>query len=127
MRNRLGRGRFAAVILVLVFMTVYFGAGTALSRTDLSAEELEVYYRAKEKELVECARGFLEGEGLADSGVMLTRVVDADGGREYTLTVHHGAIDRMDEGDRGALMEKLEGIVFQDERSVFNHKFFINN
>ena len=124
--RRISRGGFAAVIMVLTLFACWCCAGTVMSRTDLSAAEIEGYYQEKEKGLVEEARAFLSGEGYIYSGVMLTRVVTADGNREYTLTVHHGKIDKLDDEGRQLLMEGLEGIVFEDEGCSFRHEFLIN-
>lgn len=125
--SRMNKGSFAAAVAVLTLITVYCCAGTVMSRTGLSAEEVEAYYSVKEDALVESVREFLNREGYTNSGVMLTRVVEADGSREYTLTVHHGKIDNMCEADRELLMGELEKIVFEDESSSFSHEFLINN
>ena len=124
--RRMSRGGFTVAVLVLTLAACWCWAGTVMSRTDLSAAEIEGYYQEKEKELVEEARAFLSGEGYTYSGVMLTRVVTADGDREYTLTVHHGKIDKLDDEGRQKLMEGLAGIVFEDESSSFRHEFLIN-
>ena len=125
MKN-INRGGFITVVLLLTLIAVYCSAGTVMSRTDLSAQELEGFYREKEEGLVDEVREFLNGEGFPNSGVMLTRVTDADGSREYTLTVHHGKIDRLDEENRLLLMEQLEKMVFEDEDCTFRHEFLIN-
>lgn len=114
MRKRAGSLGFAAVTIILVLLTALCFAGTAASRTTLGSAEREGYYRQQEDRLVSRARRFLEEEGFAYSGVMLTRVVEPDGSREYTLTVHHGEIDRMSAPERDALAERLAGLVFQD-------------
>lgn len=121
-----GNGGFAAAVLVLTGILFFCCAGTVMSRASLGVQEVEGYYREKEKGLVEAARDFLDGEGFVHSGVTLTRVVDASGVREYTLTVHHGRIDRMDEAGRQRLMADLEKIVFEDGACTFRHEFFIN-
>ena len=71
-------------------------------------------------------REFLTEEGFLNSGVMLTKVVDADGSREYTLTVHHGRIDEMTEEEREILLEKMEQLVFAGEGVSFFHEFLFN-
>lgn len=124
--RRMSRGGFAAAVLVLTLFVCCCCAGTVMSRTDLSVQELEGYYKEKEEGLVKAAKTFLNGEGFVHSGVMLTRVVDIDGTREYTLTVHHGKIDKLDEESRLLLMEELEKIVFEDTNCMFRHVFLIN-
>lgn len=125
MRKRAGNLGFVAVTILLVLLTALCFAGTAASRTTVDSAELEGYYRQQEDRLVSRARSFLEEQGYAYSGVMLTRVVEPDGSREYTLTVHHGEIDRMSEPERDALAERLAGLTFQDETCAVT--FFISH
>lgn len=121
--KKVRKGGFPAMVLFLTLITVFCSAGTAMSRSDLSIQELEGYYHEKEQELVDEAKELLEARGFANSGVMLTRVVDREGRREYTITVHHGKITRLCEEEQTVLMSELEKIVFEDENSVFNHRF----
>ncbi|MCI9144344.1 MAG: hypothetical protein HFH87_17285 [Lachnospiraceae bacterium] len=121
--KKVRKGGFPATVLFLTLITVFCSAGTAMSRSDLSIQELEGYYHEKEQELVDEAKELLEAKGFANSGVMLTRVVDREGRREYTITVHHGKITRLCEEEQTVLMSELEKIVFEDENSVFNHRF----
>lgn len=118
--------RFVVIVVLLTFAAFYFSAAIVLSRTYLSAQELEGYYQEQERVLVKETKAFLEEKGFRHSGVMLTRVVDGDGSREYTVTVHHGKIDRMGEDGRQQLMEELEKIVFEDGGCSFRHEFLIN-
>lgn len=120
------RNGFLTTVLVLSLFAACCCAGTAKSRTDLSVQETEGYYQEKEKGLVKDVKEFLSGQGFVHSGVMLTRVIEADGSREYTLTVHHGKIDRLDEESRQILMNELEEIIFEDGNCTFRHEFLIN-
>ena len=83
MDGRAGSLRFWAVTIILVIVTAFCCAGTVMSRTDFSAQELEHYDREREQKLVEDVREYLRQQGYGNSGVMLTRVMDADGSREY--------------------------------------------
>lgn len=114
------------VVLVLTLFAVFCYAGTVKGRTDPGVREIEGYYQEKEKGLVADVKEFLSGQGFVHSGVMLTRVIEADGSREYTLTVHHGKIDRLDEESRQLLMNELEEIVFEGGDCTFRHEFLIN-
>lgn len=125
MRKRAGNLGFAAVTILLILLTALCFAGTVASRTTLDSSELEGYYRQQEEQLVSRARDFLEEQGFVYSGVMLTRVVEADGSRAYTLTVHHSEIDRMSAPEREALAERLEGLAFQD--GALEVMFFITH
>lgn len=125
MRKIAGNLGFVAVTIILILLTALCFAGTAASRTTLDGAEMEGYYRQQEEQLVSRAREFLEEQGFAYSGVMLTRVVEADGSRAYTLTVHHGEIDRMSVPERDALAERLADLAFQD--GALEVMFFITH
>ena len=63
--------------------------------------------------------------GFRNSGVTLTRVVDAEGNREYTFTIHHGKIDRMSEEERMALAAALMQSITPVESCSFTHEFLM--
>lgn len=126
MRRETDMAGFAAVTVLLVMITAFFCAATVVSSTDICGRQLEEYYLEKERELTGAIRNLLCGEGLENSGVMLTHVVEADGSRSYTVTVHHGRIDDMDESDREMLLERLESLSFADEDCVFVSEFLLD-
>lgn len=119
MERRAGSLRFWAVTILLVIVTAFCYVGTVVSRTDFSAQELERYDRERERQLVEDVREYLRRQGYENSGVMLTRVVDADGSKAYTLSVHHGWITALSEEKRGQLADGLQEITFADRNCVF--------
>ena len=126
MKKRTGMVRFLTVTVVLVLFTAYFCTETVKCGNQVAAEELEQFYREKEARLVKETREFLAEEGFQNSGVMLTKVVDTDGSREYTLIVHHGRIDEMPEEEREILLDKMEQLVFVGEGVSFFHEFLLN-
>ena len=126
MRKNAGSLGFWAATILLVLVAAFFFTATVMSRTALDRAELEGYYREKEEQLVREARKYLNAQGYQDSGVMLTRVVGADGSRVYTVTLHHSDFDRLEEEEREALVRELSGLEFADENAVFCHKFLDN-
>lgn len=118
---------FMAVTLCLVLVAAFCVVQTVKSQTNISEEELTEYYRLKEKELVHETREFLENAGFSNSGVTLTRVINSEGEREYTMTIHHGKIDKMDETERENLRGELRAFAFQAENCRFYHTFLIND
>lgn len=112
------RGFWLATVLLIMVSVLSF-AGTVMSRTDFDAAELEGYYREQERNLERQVRGYFEGKGFENSGIMLTRVVDTDGSREYTIRVHHRELSGMSEEECGRLEEELQKLNFQDENSSF--------
>lgn len=88
-----------------------------------AGRKTEEDYREKEEQLCQGVRELLAEEGFGNSGVMLTRVVDAQGNREYTVTIHHRGISRMDEAGRAELLEKLSELAFEEEGCSFSQEF----
>lgn len=125
--ERAGMTGFWAVTVLFMLVAVLLCTETAVSGTDVGAKELEEYYREKEYELVADIRGMLQREGLENSGVMVTRVVEADGSRNYTVTVHHGDIDNMSEVERQQLLLRLEDLNFEGEGCTFSHQFLLDD
>lgn len=126
MERRAGMAGLVAVTILLVLIAAFFCVETVMSRTDIDARELEEYYLAKEQELTREIRELLEEKGFENSGVMVTRVVEVDGSRRYTVTVHHGSIDDMCDEEREKLLEELEEINFSDDRCSFVHQFLLD-
>lgn len=126
MKKRAGAVKFMAVTIILVLATAYFCVETVKCRSNVELAESEAYYQEKEELLVKETRAFLNEEGFRNSGVMLTKVIEADGSRQYTLTVHHGEIDKMTEEEREILLGKMEHLVFSGEHLSFFHEFLLN-
>lgn len=93
--------------------------------------ESELLYQLREAELLWETREYLNRSGFQNSGVTLTRVVDEEGRRAYTFTIHHSRIDRMNEGERQMLRERLFEIChnkeayFREDICSFRHEFLI--
>ncbi|MCM1217749.1 MAG: hypothetical protein NC331_02285 [Lachnospiraceae bacterium] len=119
MGRRTGSLSFRAVTIILVMVTAFCCAGTVMSRTDLGERELELYYRERERQLVEETKEYLRSQGYGNSGVMLTRVVDADGSREYTLNIHHSRITALSKENQDLLADGLQDITFEDQNCIF--------
>lgn len=126
------RRGFAERFLVLMFCTllIILVATCLCSMTAKSLQakrnaETECYYNSLEQGMVKAVRGYLNRTGLKNSGVMLTRVVDAEGYRRYKLTVHHTGIDRMECSEREHLAEQLAQFAFVDSMSEFQYEFLV--
>ncbi len=118
---------FVVMTVCLVCISAFCIAGTVISQSRPSDSEMENYYRAQEKELVQETRAYLDRAGFRNSGVTLTKVIDTDGNREYTVTVHHSKIDKMDEDSRSSLRGVLEELSFDAENCSFCHEFLLTD
>ena len=125
MKERRGTFAFLAVTVFLVLITAFCITETVNGQRKLEEYEQDVLYRAQENCMVQEIRDYLEQEGYKNSGVMLTRVLEADGSREYTLTVHHGRIEALSIEDREKLQRELETFDFTAENCSFRHEFLV--
>lgn len=118
MVRRAGSFGFTAATVMLVLVAALSFAGTVMCMGKPDYAELEGYYLEKEAQLVKDTKAYLNGHGFDNGGVMLTRVVDADGSRTYTVTIHHKRIGRMDETGRERLARELAALVFEEGGTV---------
>ena len=114
---------FVFVTVLFVMISAFCIGQTVSGKEDGEAKEQEAFYREQEKKLLADTRAFLNQEGYYNSGVTLTRVVDSDGSREYTITIHHSRIDRMDDFEKQELKKALEELVFVSKGCSFCHTF----
>ena len=112
---------FIVVTIILVVTIFILATKTVQSSNYDDIRELESYYRVLEKEYLTEIKSFLNEEGLVNSGVMITRVVEADGSREYTVTIHHSRLDLFSEEEKTELVETLRQIAFDNENCSFTY------
>ena len=126
MERKAGMAGFVAVTVFLVLIAALLFGEKACSGTDVDAQELEKYYQEREQDLFREIGEFLRREGLENGGIMVTRVVEENGSRLYTVTVHHGRIDCMDDAERAELMGRLRKLSFTDDKCSFTHEFLLD-
>ena len=99
---------FIAMTMALICTIVFCAAGTVRGQGNLQKLEKERWYKEREAKLLSDTREYLSGQGFHNSGVTLNRVVDEDGSRAYTFTIHHARIDCMTEREREGLKTELD-------------------
>ena len=119
---------FDMITALLVCIIAFCIAGTVKGQEAGGNMEMESYYREQEVQLLADMKAYLSQEGFYNSGVTLNRVVDADGNREYTFTIHHSRIDKMSEADRHDLASGLSNRKLSDKnKDVFTNCTFQYN
>lgn len=128
--KRAGWGFFFSTFALIVFI-VFCMAETVHGQEDIQRAEQERWYREREAVLLADTREYLSDAGFLNSGVTLSRTVDAEGNRSYTFTIHHRKIDCMDESERQALGEKLLALtenfadMSREDDCTFLYRFLI--
>ena len=98
---------YITVTLILI-MTFFLAAGIrANGRSNRIPDITGEYYRQIESEYLADVRNKLTENGYSNAGLSLTKQVNDDGGLDYTLSVHHRRIDKMDETKRAELSDML--------------------
>lgn len=127
MRKKAGSFGFVAATTIFLLIAAIAFAGTTVCGKDLKGAGPEDSYRERERRMLKDTEAFLSGQGYANSGVTLTRVVEGDGSRRYTLTVHHRRIDQMEVSEREALACELAAFAFADDNSTFSYEFLLGD
>lgn len=98
---------FIIITAILVAIIAFCIAGTVEGQENGASAAEEAFYKEQEAQLLQDTKAYLHELGFANSGVTLNRIVDAEGKREYTFTIHHSRIDKMDEAGRNGLAQQL--------------------
>lgn len=107
---------FVFTIILIVLISLLF-KGTVYSMPKSASAELdEKYFISIEKQYVSEIKDALADEGYLNAGVMLTKIVDADGNREYTLCVNHKKLSD-DAKNKNIVASVIEGIELPVENS----------
>lgn len=113
------RIRFGLITLVVAAVFAMMTGGTVFGRNgDIRAID-NPYYRELEREFVKEVRDTLQDYGYSDSGVMMTRVTDATGRREYTVSIHNSRLDYADLNIRKDILKKIRSLEFDHTKSSF--------
>ncbi len=109
------------VILVLTIALCISATAISQAKNDHRAET--EYYRDMEQEYVRELRSFLGENGYRNSGVTMTEVVETDGSRNYTVTIHHQRMKNLSMQEKEALLTSCKELEFVDGTCSISHKF----
>ena len=88
------------IIASCIIGTINVRANKKQAMTDASYTEFERRYR-------DDVREYLNSEGFKNAGIALTKVIDTDGRRTYTLEVHHKSFSKLDDEAKAEIINKL--------------------
>lgn len=115
---------FTIIISVIcLLVTVFCILGVRTGKNSRTSKLEEKYYREMEEDYVSEIRSLLTKEGYENSGITMTWAIDEKGERIYTVTIHHGRIDRLSEKEKSALIAECKAVEFPDKECCFRHKF----
>ncbi len=109
--------------IVLILVIAFCITGTVNSQSSHISRIEEKYYREMEASYVKEIRALLEAEGYENCGITMTYITDESGTRTYTVTIHHGLIDKLSVEKKQNLLAECGEIAFPDKECGFCHKF----
>lgn len=99
-------GVLLAVVFILV-VGIGMSAKAAVLKDDsriFGAKQYAVMEEAYVKEI----RMILLEKGCKNAGITLTYITDIDGNRDYTITLHHSKLDKMEVREFALLTSRLQ-------------------
>lgn len=116
---------FLTVVIVLLCVTGFLIKGTIVSQAKSRIQQENEAYHEMEKDYIRKTREVLKENGFENSGVNLTKVIDAEGKRTYTMAVHNSKINRLSDSEKKELEILLKNIEFADKNCDICHEFLI--
>lgn len=103
---------FVLFTVVLVLVCAFFVSGTVVSQSREALRVDEEYYQELEERYVREIRDCLNDQGFCNSGVTLTKTVEATGERNYEVLIHHKRLSRLTGKEQAELFSEIEEMGF---------------
>ncbi len=104
---------FVLFSVMLVLGLALFISETVMSQTEGNISVDEKHIQVLEQEYVSEIREYLDAAGYRNSGVTLTKVVDTDGSRSYSVALHHKGLHKLELAEQEALFQEVKDLAFQ--------------
>lgn len=119
-RMKLRKGFVFIVVTMLLVMVLALGmTSTVSSQSESNVTADEMSYIVLEGEYVQQLRTILKEEGYENCGINMTRVVDGDGERMYSIVLHHKYLDKLSEVQKEDLFTQLASCAFHFSNCSF--------
>lgn len=115
--------KFVTITMILLLITTFSVTGTVMSQSRGKNPIDAQHYRTIENQYIACVREQLEEQGYKNAGITMTKIVELDGEREYTVLIHHKRINTLEEAERLMLAEALGSTHFPIEGCDFSYEF----
>ena len=107
-----------AVIIIGSYCTISVNAAGKI------AGDRDVYH-AQEAVFLEELRQKLETEGYYNSGITMTKILNEEDERSYTVLIHNSAIDKLCKEDRDSLQKELQTMDNIGKNSSICYEFLV--
>lgn len=96
---------------VIMILVLVFGIGMTAKAASLREENRgfsKEQYHIMEEEYINEIRLILLEKGCKNAGIALTYTTDAEGNRNYTVTLHHNRLDKLKTTEASLLYDRLQ-------------------
>lgn len=125
MRNmRDMRNRLLTLLFLLISVLGFFTVKTIELRAQSRQQAERKLYHEMEAEYLKETKEILSEAGYKNSGVNMTKIIDEEGRRTYTVRIHNRRIDALKDAEKEELMNELRSVCFADGQCEFKHEFF---
>lgn len=108
---------------MLIGICVFCISATVYSSEKITRRDRENCYKEMEAAYVKEIRSFLDEEGYSNSGVMMTKIIDENEHRAYTVTIHHRNLLIMEQEKQEQLTTSLTQLFFGMENCTVEYQF----
>lgn len=116
------RIKFGVITICIVVIVAFCVKGTVLGNNrDIRVHDNK-YYQQMEEEFVESVKSELYELGYTNCGVMMTRVADESGMREYTVMIHHSRLAKANTQIQMEVLNSLTGYEFDQSKCSFTYE-----
>lgn len=108
------------VVVTAILWCVIGIKANALEKADNDKKQ----YQMQEVQFKSTIKNCLENMGYENAGITITKIMDEDGGREYTVLVHHKYLDAKDSDKVNKVCAELFLIDMPGENMTVNYTIF---
>ena len=72
------------------------------------------YYHEKEEIFIDVLTSVLADNGIRNAGINISSIIDADGSREYKVSIHHYCFEYMAQEERDSFLARISEVKFAD-------------
>ena len=108
------------VLTVLILWSICSVRANAAEKAENDTAEFQLQEIQLKSEIRKC----LEDMGYFNSGITMTKVMDDDSGREYSVLVHHSYLDAKNTEKVNAVYEILRTIDVGSDNMTVNYTIF---
>ena len=115
--------KFILITIFLTMISAFFITSTVKGQSTENNKEQAAYYDQVESDYLVLLKEELKMAGYENCGITMTKILNEDGSREYTVLIHHKSINKLSKLEKQELLSSLLPAEFSSDEIIFLHKF----